>query len=220
MNLLGGRTALVLSSILVVLGLVVLVETAVVGGGTRLPPRRAARPRGRAPPLPGEARVAKKRPVLARVLGARSIGAVAYGEIGSSLFVALGIVALYAGALLPWVLLAVGILFFCVALSYAEGVAAIPETGGGAMLARRAFNDPIGFLTGWVLLLDYVVVIALAALFVPHYAGAAFGWDAIDERAVGRDRRHRRDRGRRRRASRPPVGHVPRRARRRGAVAS
>src|SRR4029453_3861173 len=44
------------------------------------------------------------------------------------------------------------------------------------MLARRAFNDPIGFLTGWVLLLDYTIVIALAALFTPHYFGHAVGW--------------------------------------------
>ena len=63
-----------------------------------------------------------------------------------------------------------------VSLSYAEGTAAIPETGGAAMLARRAFNDPIGFLTGWVLLLDYTIVIALAALFMPHYFGHAVGW--------------------------------------------
>jgi APA family basic amino acid/polyamine antiporter len=125
--------------------------------------------------------MARKRPVLARVLEARSVASVAYGEIGSSVFIALGIVAAFAGALLPWVLLAVGIVFFLVTLSYAEGTAALPETGGGAMLVRRAFNDPAGFLTGWVLLLDYVVVIALAALFMPHYVGEAVGWAAITE---------------------------------------
>jgi basic amino acid/polyamine antiporter, APA family len=125
--------------------------------------------------------MARKRPVLARVLGARSVASVAYGEIGSSVFIALGIVAAYTGALLPWVLLLVGVIFFLVTLSYAEGTAALPETGGGAMLVRRAFNDPAGFLTGWVLLLDYVVVIALAALFVPHYVGEAVGWHAITD---------------------------------------
>jgi basic amino acid/polyamine antiporter, APA family len=125
--------------------------------------------------------MARKRPVLARVLGARSVASVAYGEIGSSVFIALGIVAAYTGALLPWVLLLVGVIFFLVTLSYAEGTAALPETGGGAMLVRRAFNDPAGFLTGWVLLLDYVVVIALAALFVPHYVGEAVGWHTITD---------------------------------------
>ncbi len=125
--------------------------------------------------------MAKKRPALTRVLGARSVAAVAYGEIGSSLFIALGIVAFLAGGLLPWVLLGVGCIFFLVSLSYAEGVSAIPETGGGPMLVRRAYNDPAGFFTGWVLLLDYLVVIALAALFVPHYVGAAAGWESIQK---------------------------------------
>jgi basic amino acid/polyamine antiporter, APA family len=108
-----------------------------------------------------------------------SLASVAFGEVGSSIYFALGIVAVFALGLTPWVLLAVGTLFMVVALSYAEGTAAIPETGGAAMLARRAFNDPVGFLTGWVLLLDYAIVIALAALFAPHYFGHAVGWERL-----------------------------------------
>ena len=42
-------------------------------------------------------------------------------------------------------------------------------------MARRAFGDAAGFLIGWVVLLDFAVVIALALLFVPHYAAAAIG---------------------------------------------
>src|SRR6185295_1641655 len=125
--------------------------------------------------------MARRIPGLHRTLDERSIAAVAYGEIASSLYFALGIVALYALGLTPWVLLAVGVLFLLVALSYAEGTAALPETGGAAMLARRAFNDPTGFLTGWVLLLDYAIVIALASLFIPHYFGHAIGWIRITQ---------------------------------------
>jgi basic amino acid/polyamine antiporter, APA family len=123
--------------------------------------------------------VAKKLPGLQRVLETPSLAAVAYGEIASSLFFALGIVALEALGFTPWVLLAVGSLFLLVALSYAEGTAALPETGGAATFVRRAFNDQLGFLTGWAIFLDYVIVIALAALFVPHYLGNAVGWDAL-----------------------------------------
>src|SRR6266511_3412444 len=125
--------------------------------------------------------MAKKVPGLSRALGAVSLASVAYGEIASSLYFALGIVALYALGFTPWVLLAVGGVFLLVALSYAEGTAAIPEPGGAATLVRRAFNDPLGFLTGWALFLDYLIVIALAALFVPHYFGNAVGWDAIQD---------------------------------------
>ena len=67
-----------------------------------------------------------------------------------------------------------------VSLSYAEGTAAIRETGGAATFVRRAFNDLAGFITGWALFLDYLIVIALAALVLPHYFGLAIGWDAID----------------------------------------
>jgi APA family basic amino acid/polyamine antiporter len=120
--------------------------------------------------------MARRLPGLVRSLTGGSLASVAYGEVGSSIYFALGIVALFALGLTPWVLLVAGAIFMLVSLSYAEGTAAIPETGGAAMLARRAFNDPIGFLTGWVLLLDYTIVIALAALFTPHYFGHAVGW--------------------------------------------
>jgi basic amino acid/polyamine antiporter, APA family len=116
---------------------------------------------------------------LTRALGGGSIASVAYGEIGSSLFFALGIVAAYAAGLTPWVLLIAGVIFLVVSLSYAEGTAAIPEVGGAALFVRRAFNDPAGFFTGWALLLDYLIVIALAALFVPHYLAAATGWERL-----------------------------------------
>jgi basic amino acid/polyamine antiporter, APA family len=125
--------------------------------------------------------VARKLPGLQRVLETPSLAAVAFGEIASSLFFALGVVALEALGFTPWVLLLVGLLFLIVALSYAEGTAALPETGGAATFVRRAFNDQLGFLTGWVLLLDYVIVIALAALFVSHYLGHAVGWDALTD---------------------------------------
>jgi APA family basic amino acid/polyamine antiporter len=125
--------------------------------------------------------MARKLPGLQRVLETPSLAAVAYGEIASSLFFALGVIALQALGFTPWVLLLVGTLFLLVALSYAEGTAALPETGGAATFVRRAFNDQLGFLTGWALFLDYVIVIALAGLFVPHYLGHAVGWDALTD---------------------------------------
>ena len=119
--------------------------------------------------------MARKRPRLERVLAGRDLFSIAYGEIASSIYFALGIVAARALGLTPAVLLVVGGLFFLVAASYAEAIASAPETGGAATFVRRAFNDLTGFIVGWVLLLDYVIVIALTTLFVPHYLGAAIG---------------------------------------------
>jgi basic amino acid/polyamine antiporter, APA family len=124
--------------------------------------------------------VARKITGLQRVLDAPALFSVAYGEIASSIYVALGIIALHALGLTPEVLAVVGAVFLIVSLSYAEGTTAIPETGGAATFVRRAFNDFVGFLTGWALFLDYLIVIALSALFMPHYLGAALTWGSLE----------------------------------------
>ena len=118
--------------------------------------------------------MARKLRGFERVLDAPALFAVAYGEIGSSIYFALGIVAAArARAARRSSCSLSASLFLLVSLSYAEGTAAIPETGGAATFVRRAFNDLVGFVTGWALFLDYLIVIALSALFVPHYLGAA-----------------------------------------------
>ncbi len=118
--------------------------------------------------------MARKLPRFQRVLDAPALFSIAYGEIASSIYFALGIITLRALGFTPALLLATGILFFVVSLSYAEGTAAIRETGGAATFVRIAFNDLWGFVTGWVLFLDYLIVIALSALFLPHYVAGAF----------------------------------------------
>jgi basic amino acid/polyamine antiporter, APA family len=124
--------------------------------------------------------VARKISGLQRVLDAPALFSVAYGEVASSIYIALGIIALHALGLTPEVLALVGALFVVVALSYAEGTTAIPETGGAATFVRFAFDDLAGFFTGWALFLDYLIVIALSALFLPHYLGAAMEWESLE----------------------------------------
>jgi APA family basic amino acid/polyamine antiporter len=129
--------------------------------------------------------VARKLPRLQRVLDAPALFSIAYGEIASSIYFALGLIALHALGFAPAILLAAGLLFLLVSLSYAEGTATIRETGGAATFVRIAFNDFWGFVTGWVLFLDYLIVIALSALFLPHYVAGAFftkvqrPWDVV-----------------------------------------
>jgi APA family basic amino acid/polyamine antiporter len=125
--------------------------------------------------------VARKLSGFQRVLDAPALFSVAYGEIASSLYFALGIVAAYALGFTPLVLLGAGVFFLIVSLSYAEATAALPETGGAATFVRRAYNDVFGFLTGWALFLDYLIVIALSTIFLPHYLGTALGMHALRE---------------------------------------
>jgi APA family basic amino acid/polyamine antiporter len=126
--------------------------------------------------------MARKLPGLKRELDARALFSVAYGEIASSIYFALGVVAAHALGFTPLVLLIVGVLFLIVSFSYAEGTAALPETGGAATFVRRALNDLAGFLTGWALFLDYLIVISLSAVFMPHYLAGALRISALDHK--------------------------------------
>ena len=199
------RAVLVFSVVFVAIGVALLVGTAARRRRRRVRPRRrssscsASAAHARAEALAWRASSAG----FERVLDAPALFAVAYGEIASSLYIALGIVAAQALGLTPLVLLVTGALFLLVSLSYAEGTAALPETGGAATFVRRAFNDLAGFVTGWVLFLDFLIVMALSALFVPHYLGAALSAPSLRESAVGRVDRLRADRRDRRRPARP-----------------
>jgi APA family basic amino acid/polyamine antiporter len=105
--------------------------------------------------------------------------ATAYGNVGSSIYYALGLVAAHALGLTPLVFLFAGGLFALTAKTYAEGASMFPEAGGSSSFARHAFNDWISFFAGWALSLDYILTIAISAYFVPFYASALPGLSAL-----------------------------------------
>jgi APA family basic amino acid/polyamine antiporter len=111
---------------------------------------------------------------LRRSVGVPGLFATAYGNVGSSIYYALGLVAAHALGLTPLVFLFAGGLFVLTAKTYAEGAAMFPEAGGSSSFARHAFNDLVSFFAGWALSLDYIITIAISAFFVPHYLGAFF----------------------------------------------
>jgi basic amino acid/polyamine antiporter, APA family len=111
---------------------------------------------------------------LERVLGVNALFSTAYGNVGSSIYYALGLVASYALGLTPVVFLITGFFFFCTAASYAEATAMFPEAGGSSSFARRAFNEFWSFFAAWAGMLTYTVTIAISAFFVPHYIGGVF----------------------------------------------
>ncbi len=109
-------------------------------------------------------------PLTSRWLGVPLLFAVAYSAVGFSLYFALGLVAERGLGLTPLIFLGVGLVFILNTLTYVEGEAMVPERGGSATFARHAFNNElVSFIAGWAILIDYVIVIALAALSVPHY---------------------------------------------------
>jgi APA family basic amino acid/polyamine antiporter len=114
---------------------------------------------------------------LRRSVGLGGLFATAYGNVGSSIYYALGIVALYALGFTPIIFMIAGGLFALTAKTYAEGSSMIPEAGGSSSFARHAFNEFVSFFAGWALSLDYILTIAISAFFVPHYLGAF--WPAL-----------------------------------------
>ncbi len=113
---------------------------------------------------------------LERVLGVNALFSTAYGNVGSSIYYALGLVASYALGLTPIVFIITGFFFFCTAASYAEATAMFPEAGGSSSFARRAFNEFWSFFAAWAGMLTYTVTIAISAFFVPHYIGGVFAF--------------------------------------------
>ena len=112
-----------------------------------------------------------KRFRLRRVLGVAAVFSAGYGNVGSSIYYALGIVAMVSMGATPIALGIAGILFIFTALTYAEGTAALPEAGGSASFARHGFNDLAGFTAGWALMLSYIVTISISAFTIPPYLG-------------------------------------------------
>ena len=116
---------------------------------------------------PGD--VSRSGPLLRRGLGVPWLFAVVYSSVGFSIYFALGVVADRGLGLTPVIFLVAGLLFVLTALTYVEGGAMFRERGGSSTFARYAFNELIAFIAGWAILIDYLIVIALAALSVPHY---------------------------------------------------
>jgi APA family basic amino acid/polyamine antiporter len=114
---------------------------------------------------------------LRRSVGVGGLFATAYGNVGSSIYYALGLVAAYALGLTPVVFMLAGGLFALTAKTYQEGATMFPEAGGSSSFARHAFNEFVSFFAGWALSLDYILTIAISAFFVPHYLGAF--WPAL-----------------------------------------
>jgi len=138
---------------------------------------------------------------LERVLGANALFATAYGNVGSSIYYALGLTAGIALGLTPIVFIISGIIFACTAATYAEGTVRYPEAGGSSSFARHAFNELVSFGAAWAQMLNYVITVAISVIFVPHYlsifweplkttpwdviVGIAFTWVLVGLNIVG-----------------------------------
>src|SRR5215475_7832128 len=122
---------------------------------------------------------------LERVLGTPALFSTAYGNVGSSIYYALGVTAAIALGLTPLVFLISGLIFAATAATYAEGTVRYPEAGGSSSFARHAFNELVSFGAAWAQMLNYVITVAISVVFVPHYLSVFYAplrttpWDVV-----------------------------------------
>ncbi|HEX5910094.1 MAG TPA: universal stress protein [Thermoleophilaceae bacterium] len=108
---------------------------------------------------------------LERVLGTGALFSTAYGNVGSSIYYALGLVAVFALGMTPVVFLIAGIIFVLTAITYTEATTMYAEAGGSSSFARHAFNETVSAVTAWGQMLNYIITVAISAFFLPHYLG-------------------------------------------------
>jgi len=114
---------------------------------------------------------------LSRVHGVGALFAAAYGNVGSSIYYALGVTAAFALGLTPVAFVISGLIFAATAATYAEATVMFPEAGGSSSFARHAFNELVSFIAAWGQMLNYVITVAISAYFVPHYL--AVFWEPL-----------------------------------------
>jgi len=117
-----------------------------------------------------------------RELGSPMLFSVIYTVIASAIYICLGVVAGYALGLTPVVFFAGGLMFVLAAMTYVEGSSLHQERGGSTVFARFAFNEFWSFVAGWAILLDYVILLAAAALSATSYLQAF--WAQLGEGAI------------------------------------
>ncbi|HET8564859.1 MAG TPA: APC family permease [Solirubrobacterales bacterium] len=113
---------------------------------------------------------------LSRVHGVGALFSAAYGNVGSSIYYALGVTAAFALGLTPVAFVISGLIFAATAATYAEATVMFPEAGGSSSFARHAFNEMVSFVAAWGQMLNYTITVAISAFFVPHYLAVFWPW--------------------------------------------
>jgi basic amino acid/polyamine antiporter, APA family len=113
--------------------------------------------------------LAEEEQALKRDVGWYGSFSMGYADVGADVYIALGLVTLYAGGRAPMAFLVAAITYVATGLAYAELATAYPYAGGAHVYSMKALNDLAGFIAGWAVMLDYTVDIALFSLASAGY---------------------------------------------------
>jgi APA family basic amino acid/polyamine antiporter len=110
-----------------------------------------------------------------RVIGSPTLFAVVYSTVAAALYFSIGQVADRALGLTPVVFGGAALFFVLGVMTYVEGASLHQERAGATVFARYAFNELVSFVAGWAILLDFVILLALAILTAANYLAAFWG---------------------------------------------
>jgi APA family basic amino acid/polyamine antiporter len=113
--------------------------------------------------------------VFRRGLGQPALFAIIYTSVASAIYFSLGVVAGRALGLTPLVYLLAGVFFVLASMTYVEGASLHQDRGGATVFARYAFNELVSFVAGWMILLDYIILIAVTSFSATNYLAAFYG---------------------------------------------
>jgi len=111
---------------------------------------------------------------LKRAIGIWGSFSMGYADVGADIFIALSIVFFYTHGLAPIAFLIASITYVATGLCYAELASTYPVAGGAQFYALKAFGDVHSFVSGWALMLDYTIDIALFSLAAVGYLSGLF----------------------------------------------
>src|ERR671936_317853 len=124
------------------------------------------------------ARMRQQRPggeTFRRTLGSPALFTIVYASVASAIYFALGVIGEHALGLTPVVFLLGGVFFALTAMTYVEGASLHQDRGGATVFARYAFNELVSFVAGWMILLDYIILIAVPSYSATNYLAAFYG---------------------------------------------
>lgn len=120
---------------------------------------------GRSGSLVGDA------PTLRRTLGFWQVTASGVGiVIGAGIYVLIGSATREAGAAVWMAFVAAGLLSALSALSYAELAGMFPSAGAEYEFAKKAFNEFVGFVTGWMMVAALLIAAGTVSIGFARYA--------------------------------------------------
>lgn len=111
---------------------------------------------------------------LKRDIGLYGSFCMGYADVGANVYIILGIVAAYAAGAAPLAFLVAAVAYVCIGFAYAELGSVYPYAGGAQVYSMKAFNDLVGFVAGWSIMLSYTVCIALFAMATSGYLSFFF----------------------------------------------